>query len=240
MDDTYVPIFRSLLNHRYMADAEKLQFWIWCLLKASHQDRKVLVGNQTVTLEVGQFIFGRQKAAQELGSTEKKIRRLLEFFSSKNEQKLAIKTTNKFSVITVIDYASYAETAKEKGQQKGQQRANKGPAQGHKQEGKEGKEVKPYGQNDAAFDSFWAAYPRKVNKAAAKKAWEKAAKEKDVPSKIHAALIWQVVSPDWKKEGGKFIPHPSTYLNNRRWEDEPPKTADVHPINPKWSIKVAL
>ena len=34
------------------------------------------------------------------------------------------------------------------------------------------------------------------------------------------ALDCQCKQPDWKKNGGQFIPHPSTWLNNRRWEDE--------------------
>jgi hypothetical protein len=25
---------------------------------------------------------------------------------------------------------------------------------------------------------------------------------------------------DWKKDGGKYIPYPATYLNGKRWEDE--------------------
>ena len=29
----------------------------------------------------------------------------------------------------------------------------------------------------------------------------------------------RVSSDDWKKEGGKYVPNPATYLNQRRWED---------------------
>lgn len=34
------------------------------------------------------------------------------------------------------------------------------------------------------------------------------------------ALEWQRISADWKKEGGKYIPHPQTWLNGKRWLDE--------------------
>jgi hypothetical protein len=27
-------------------------------------------------------------------------------------------------------------------------------------------------------------------------------------------------TPDWKKENGKYIPMPYTWLNGKRWEDE--------------------
>jgi len=141
-EDTYFPLFRSMITHRYMTDANKFQFWVWCLLKASHKQHKVLVGNQTITLEVGQFIFGRKKAAEELGQTERGIRTLLNFFSSEKEQKLTIKTTNKFSVITVMKYDTYMDKVKKSDQVNDQQVTSNRPASDHKQEGKEGKEEK--------------------------------------------------------------------------------------------------
>ena len=35
------------------------------------------------------------------------------------------------------------------------------------------------------------------------------------------ALVWQKLQPQWLKDGGQFIPHPSTYLTQERWLDEP-------------------
>lgn len=84
-------------------------------------------------------------------------------------------------------------------------------ASGKKEEGTREKEE---------FEKFWAAYPRKQAKQGALKAWKKVDVE---ASEILAALEWQKKSHDWTKEGGKFIPHASTYLNQRRWEDEPQK-----------------
>ena len=37
---------------------------------------------------------------------------------------------------------------------------------------------------------------------------------------IKTALVWQKKSGQWKKENGQYIPHPATYINQRRWEDE--------------------
>jgi hypothetical protein len=67
------------------------------------------------------------------------------------------------------------------------------------------------------FQRFWMAYPRRVKKAAAILTWVKL----DPPIQaILTALEWQRSSPEWTKDGGQFIPHPSTWLNGRRWEDE--------------------
>lgn len=69
------------------------------------------------------------------------------------------------------------------------------------------------------FDVFWKSYPRKVGKPVAFKAWNK---QKPDLALVLTALAWQRTSEQWARDNGQFIPHPSTYLNQRRWEDEPP------------------
>jgi hypothetical protein len=68
------------------------------------------------------------------------------------------------------------------------------------------------------FESFWTAYPKKIGKRAAEKAWQTARKRPALP-RILAALSSAKSSPDWKKEQGKYIPHPTTWLNQGRWDD---------------------
>lgn len=70
------------------------------------------------------------------------------------------------------------------------------------------------------FDGFWAAYPRKVGKAAARRAWERQAPPLD---RVLATLAWQTKAADWTKDGGLYIPHPTTWLNRGSWDDEPAK-----------------
>ena len=67
------------------------------------------------------------------------------------------------------------------------------------------------------FDMFWIAYPKKVGKEAARKAWAKANPELAM---VLNALEWQKVSPQWFKNNGQYIPNPSTWINQHRWEDE--------------------
>ena len=71
-------------------------------------------------------------------------------------------------------------------------------------------------ERDELFDLCWKAYPRKEGKAVAKRAWVKL-KEEDI-------LLIQQHLPLFKKESSakekRFIPHFSTYLNQRRFEDE--------------------
>lgn len=71
------------------------------------------------------------------------------------------------------------------------------------------------------FDEFWDAYPRKVGKKDAYKAFCKAIKAIGVDAMIEA-IDRQKRSEQWTKEGGRYIPNPATWLNQGRWEDELP------------------
>lgn len=79
----------------------------------------------------------------------------------------------------------------------------------------------PWSVSDQEFEQAWKAYPRRprAGKQAAQKAWKK---QKPSLSDVMAALEWQSKQRDWVKDGGQFIPHMSTWLNGRRWEDEAP------------------
>jgi hypothetical protein len=73
-------------------------------------------------------------------------------------------------------------------------------------------------ENQKAFDEFWKAWPKRVAKKEALRAWERIAPEK-YPL-IMAALPRHKKQPVWLKEGGIYIPYPATWLNGERWEDE--------------------
>ena len=70
------------------------------------------------------------------------------------------------------------------------------------------------------FAEFWAVYPRHDGKAAAENAWRKLAPDIERQAEIMAAIGDHKRSPRWL-ESPRFIPHAATWLNGRRWEDEP-------------------
>lgn len=74
---------------------------------------------------------------------------------------------------------------------------------------------------EAAFEAFWAAYPKKTGKREARKAFEKTP-EAAWP-KLGPALEAQKRSRQWQSDGGRYIPNPATWLNQGRWEDEAPE-----------------
>lgn len=68
------------------------------------------------------------------------------------------------------------------------------------------------------FEKFWSAYPRKAgNKQKAFEAFKKAGTPLET---LLAAIEIQKQSAQWTKDNGQFIPHPATWLNGKRWEDQ--------------------
>ena len=89
-----------------------------------------------------------------------------------------------------------------------------------------------------SFLRFYSAYPRKVAKLDAQKAWTKIPNHDQLLPKILAALESAKSSDDWKKEDGRFIPYPATWLNGRRWDDDFKPT--VAPAKPAASPDVCV
>jgi hypothetical protein len=68
------------------------------------------------------------------------------------------------------------------------------------------------------FEQFWSAYPRKAgSKQKAFEAFKKAGVPLDV---LLRAISDQKKSAQWCKDGGQYIPHPATWLNGKRWNDQ--------------------
>lgn len=70
------------------------------------------------------------------------------------------------------------------------------------------------------FDTFWNQYPKKQGKDAARKAWGKLNPDHTLNTLILTRLEQQKGSEQWQRDAGKFIPHASTWINGKRWEDE--------------------
>lgn len=80
------------------------------------------------------------------------------------------------------------------------------------------------------FDLFWTLYPRGDGKGAAEKAWARAVSEAGGADNLVFALRTQLdarhptLTP---KNGPEFVPHASTWLNQKRWLDgTKPEPAD--------------
>ena len=101
----------------------------------------------------------------------------------------------------------------------------------------------PTGGSDATneaehlFRTFWREYPSKKDKKKAERAWKKIkGVEKQFPAIMRALLI-QKQSPQWTKDGGQYIPLPSTWLNGERWKDDTtPAAVPAEPRPPQREV----
>jgi len=86
-----------------------------------------------------------------------------------------------------------------------------------------------------SFENFWTAYPKKTGKGAAWAAWKRA-KAKPPTDELVATVNEQAQSDQWTKDGGRFIPNPATWINQRRWEDELPMEQEELSTAQKFSL----
>lgn len=97
-DTTYIKLFRKLLKWEWYKDATTFRVFMHILLKANYTPSRYK-GRE---IGVGQCVFGRKKWAEELGLSERQVRTAINHLKSTNE--IAIETTNKFSIITVVKW----------------------------------------------------------------------------------------------------------------------------------------
>jgi len=105
MNRGYIKLWRKSLDGGWIKNHKLWTFWTYCLMKASHKEYDAIVGLQRVRLLPGQFIFGLRVASKETGLTIREIRTILDFL--RKAENLTIKTTNKFSIITIINWTTY-------------------------------------------------------------------------------------------------------------------------------------
>ena len=165
-------------------------------------------------MERGQLITGRLSLKEQTGISEQSIRTAFEKLKSTNE--ITIKSTNKYSIVTICNYNEYQDNKREINQQL----TNNQPTTNHKQEYKEcnnkNKDINTLGD----FKIFWETYPKKKSKGQAEKVWQKLKPDEQLLAAMVAKIEQAKTSDEWQKDCGKFIPHPATWLNAKGWEDE--------------------
>lgn len=70
------------------------------------------------------------------------------------------------------------------------------------------------------FLKFWKAYPKKVGKQDALKSFKKIKPSKELVDKMVSVIEDAKNTEQWTKNGGQYIPNPSTWLNQGRWDDD--------------------
>lgn len=85
---------------------------------------------------------------------------------------------------------------------------------------KEKENVEIVDKREMLFNEFWKAYPKKVKKEVAKKSFMRIPKLEQNFEIIMNKLEDFKKSKSWQDNNGQYIPHPQTWINQKRWEDE--------------------
>jgi hypothetical protein len=143
MGEGYFKFWRKALEGGWFRSPLLNSFWLWCLSKAAWSDHYEFVKTQRVKLKRGQFIFTIPMAVFENAASPQRVRTYMALL--KNMENLTIESTNKYSIVTILNWDTYQYLENTNNRQSnspatGKQQASNRPL--NKKEGKEGKEIK--------------------------------------------------------------------------------------------------
>jgi hypothetical protein len=105
-----------------------------------------------------------------------------------------------------------------------EKRGGKGYGEGEGDKGR-GFRARTRARGDPDFDEFWDAYPKKVEKVAAEKAWLAALNAGVDPAEITAGARRYATERDG--EDRRYTKHPATWLTKGCWDDEPARQGAI-------------
>lgn len=111
----YIYLERKMLDKGFWKNSYYTHLWIHLLFLASHEDKEFFWLGKTQKLKRGQLITGRKALAKDTGIPETTIERILDYFI--REGQIGQQTTNKFRLITVLNYNKYQDKRTANGQQ---------------------------------------------------------------------------------------------------------------------------
>lgn len=115
MNNSWVKLYRSLVDDAVFDDAEILKVWIWILCKVAYKKETRIVKKQVIELEPGQMIISRKDATEFLNISERKYRNAIQVLEDIGC--ISKKTSNKFTLINVIKWGFFQGQAENSDQQ---------------------------------------------------------------------------------------------------------------------------
>ena len=219
--DGWLKLYRSILDSAVFQDAEILKVWIWLLCNVAFEQHDTICYGKVIHLKPGQIATGRKKIAQCTDLNENKVYRALTALKSLGN--IEIKSTNKYSIITVVNWDKYQDENGKRTSSEQQtnsrttteeQQTNNKRTQ-HKN-GKNGKKEKNI-YICSFFQSVWDEYPKKLGKNKVTKAAMEQLEEAGEATVMDAVRNY---SEKIKRDGTdeKYIMHGSTFFNGA-WRD---------------------
>ncbi len=107
----WIKLHRKFLEWEWWDDENTTRVFLYLLLSANHKTKRY----RGITLDPGQLVTGRKKIAEKTRLSERNVRTVIDHLKSTNE--IAIKTTSRYSIITITNWNEYQQTDQQSDQQ---------------------------------------------------------------------------------------------------------------------------
>lgn len=235
----FIFLWRSVMDWPWYKDANTFRLFVHLLLRANFKPASW----RDIGLNPGELVVSRRSLADALALSEKQVRVALDHL--RRAGTVATTRAGKYTIVSIVNWELYQHSPDGEGRDEGQEMAEKravsGPDEGQmgarkgpgsnkgnnetemkkEKERKIGSAVKDAQKAETYppdFEAFWEQYPRHTAKAAAFKQWRRLEPAKELQEIILHDIAVRLGRGEWQEE--QYIPHASTYLNGRRWEDE--------------------
>lgn len=221
--DGWIKLHRKIRLNPIFSDIHLLRLWIICLTEATHKERDQIVGKQVVHLMPGEFVTGRFDLHSMFNNGLKPKDRVTEYtvwrwlLTLQELEFVSIKSSNKFSIVTVVKWSEYQSHEQENEQQLSNKRAadeqQMSTNKNVKKEKNDKKVIKDIVYSPE-FERFWDAYPqeKRVGKPAAFNNFKKLLKKHDAEYLIACAMNYAsyCLANSTDKQ---YIKMPNNFLN---------------------------
>ena len=225
----WIKIHRKMAMWEWSDDPNMVALWFHILLEANYEPKNW----RGLTIARGQLVFGLEAWVEKTGISRQSLRTCILRLKSTGE--LTGKSTNKFTVLTIVKYEEYQcndseLTGKSTGSLTYEQHSTNIPSTAPKEVKKE--RSKEY---MCDFDSFWGLYPKKKAKPKALQSYVQARGKTD-----HQTIMVGLTRYAAEQTDPQYTAHASTWLNQERWNDEEQKRKPSNPNQEKRSNKEVL
>lgn len=205
----WIKIDRDIVNHWVWKDDTKLKWWLDMLITVNFKDSKTLMGNQLIECKRGQSTMSLQHWATRWKVDKNKVRNF--FVLLEKDGMILHENLSKTTRITICNYDSYQSKGNDT---KTQSKRNQNADEMQSNPIEEGKEITKK-EKEELFESLWKIYPTKAGKDVALKSFLKL-----TVLEIERVKIVLPIFSKTKEFDTYNHPHLSTYLNQKRFNDE--------------------
>jgi hypothetical protein len=222
MKQGYIKLYRQIEDNKIWLEDKFTdgQAWIDLILLANHKDGIIKKRGIRLQIKRGELGWSELSLAKRWQWSRGKVRRYLKYLESLNMIKM-IQQKNKVTThIIVVNYDKYQDSGTTNGHQTDIKRyRNNNDNKDNKEDTPQKREkMSPKKEYSEEFLLFWQAYPKKVGKKDAGRAWKKAKIGNGDMSVILTAIEAQKKTKQWQDL--QYVPAPATWINGARWEDK--------------------